>query len=50
MSAEIVELVTRRWAEYGIATDPDARTAPSARVDALRRPVTSLTTHESRPD
>ena len=25
MSPEIVELVTRRWAEYGIATVPEAR-------------------------
>jgi 4-hydroxy-3-polyprenylbenzoate decarboxylase len=25
MSPEIVELVTRRWAEYGFPTEPDAR-------------------------
>ena len=24
MSPEVVELVTRRWAEYGLATDPEA--------------------------
>ena len=41
MSAEIRELVDRRWAEYGLETDLPARDGPIRQ--SSRAPVTTLT-------